>query len=123
MTIYCQDKSKTTVSFRSISAVSGKTMRRVADRAKLSNSSERLKVWGEEYGRFMGKYRIENGKAKHRSTTCVVLFGTELVPTKDDGRKVEQKVALKFMSDDDAFTREIEKRQIIFKKPSEDGNE
>ena len=96
--------------FQSIEPVSNTVMTRLADRAKLSISSGELKKWGQEYGRFLRRYRIERDP-KHISETCVMVFGTESREDGEDGRMYEAKVALKFMCEEDSFRREIEKRR------------
>jgi serine/threonine protein kinase len=87
----------------------------MAKRSKLP----KLKEWGDKYGRYLGKYLIQ--EEKHLSDTCVVYFGTEIndksVNTKETNVKVEQKketnVALKFFKDSSAFLRELAKRDVI----------
>jgi ankyrin repeat protein/serine/threonine protein kinase len=103
------DDGKTILEFASLQEVSDVVKTRVADRAKLSNSSPPLKRWGQEYGRFLRKYRLEK-RPKHVSETCVVVFGTEAIK-EDDGRMTENPVALKFMCRRDTFRREVEKRK------------
>lgn len=99
----------TVLKFTSLDEVSDTVKTRIADRAKLSNSSSALKRWGQEYGRFLRKYRLEK-LPKHVSENCVVVFGTEAT-REEDGRMKENPVALKFMCSRDTFRREVEKRK------------
>ena len=98
------------IEFESVEPVSNTVMTRLADRAKLSISSGELKKWGQEYGRFLRRYRIEQDP-KHISETCVMVFGTESREDPEDGRTYEAKVALKFICQEDSFRREIDKRR------------
>lgn len=106
------DNKDDSVEFDSIDDLTEATMTKVADRARLANSSAVLRKWGQEYGRFLGKYRIEKGEdPKHVSDTCVVIFGTEIM--EEEGHLRESRVALKFMSHKEAFKKEVEKRRNI----------
>jgi hypothetical protein len=69
----------------------------------------KLKEWGDKYGRFLGKYLIQ--EEKHLSDTCVVYFGTEINDVSENTK--ETNVALKFFKDRSAFLRELEKRDVI----------
>jgi len=104
--------------FISLTKVSNTVRTRIADRAKLSNSSQGLKKWGEEYGRFLRKYRLEK-RPKHVSESCVVVFGTEAIKEKD-GRMIENPVALKFMPNRDSFCSEVYKRREVDKRKKGD---
>jgi serine/threonine protein kinase len=95
--------------FASSEAVREAVLMHVADRAKLSKSSLELKRWGQEHGRMLRRYRVQR-TPKHISETCVVVFATE-AKENADGHHFESLVALKFMSQGDAFLREIEKRR------------
>ncbi|CAB9507236.1 Ankyrin Repeat [Seminavis robusta] len=111
--IVCSDDAKTILQFQTRNKATEETMRKVADRAKLSLSSERLRNWGQTYGRFLGRYRInKDQEPKHISETCVVAFAMES-RVDGSGQRYEAQVALKFLSSFDAFCREIDKRRII----------
>jgi serine/threonine protein kinase len=101
------------VRFISKQEVSTIVRTRIADRAKLTNSSPELRKWGQEYGRFLRRYRLER-QPKHISETCVVVFGTEAVK-EEDGRMTENPVALKFMCSRETFLREVKKRPVVDK--------
>jgi len=59
------------------------------------------------------KYQIDKNKEpKHISDTCVVVFATE-TRVDESGNHSETKLALKFLTEFDAFVREIEKRKVI----------
>ena len=105
--------AKKVASFQSIAQVKKETRQKVADRAKLSKL-DKLKEWGDKYGRFLGKYLIQ--EEKHLSDTCVVYFGTEF-NFKSENTK-ETNVALKFFKDSSAFLRELDKRYKIRSKVS-----
>mmetsp|Transcript_27924 Transcript_27924/g.67670 ORF Transcript_27924/g.67670 Transcript_27924/m.67670 type:complete len:1925 (+) Transcript_27924:271-6045(+) len=107
------DELETVLEFISKEVVTETVKNRVADRAKLSNSSSPLRKWGEEYGRFLRRYRLEK-QPKHVSETCVVVFGKESVRN-DEGLMIEVDVALKFMTQRDTFLREVKKRQNTVK--------
>jgi serine/threonine protein kinase len=95
--------------FVSTQAVQEAVLVHVADRAKLSKSSLELKRWGQQHGRMLRRYRVQQ-TPKHISQTCVVVFATKAMEDAD-GHHFESPVALKFMSQEDAFLREIEKRR------------
>ena len=63
------------IEFDTTGPIQESVLLQVADRAKLSVGSAELKKWGQEYGRFLRRYRIEKDP-KHVSETCVVFFGT-----------------------------------------------
>jgi hypothetical protein len=91
-------------------AVEDKVWKQAAERASMS-TIKRLKEWGETYGRLLGIYRIvKDDGPKHQSKTCVVFFATQLEQDNGSRNKKERKVALKAMSDESAFLREIENR-------------
>ncbi|KAL3918524.1 MAG: hypothetical protein SGILL_004196, partial [Bacillariaceae sp.] len=102
------EEEETLVEFKSSHAVSDAVRTRIADRAKLVNASVELRKWGEAYGRFLKRYRLEK-QPKHVSESCVVVFGTEAVQ-EDAGKVNEKPVALKFMCLRDTFLREVKKR-------------
>lgn len=104
--------------FVSVTKLSNSVRTRVADRAKLSNSSTDLKRWGQGYGRFLRKYRLEK-QPKHVSESCVVVFGTETIK-ENDGRMVEVPVALKFMSTREMFCNEVYQRREVEKRGKDD---
>ncbi|KAG7343441.1 ankyrin repeat domain protein [Nitzschia inconspicua] len=99
------------IEFRSLEVVSETVRTRIADRAKLVNVSAELRLWGQAYGRFLKRYRLEK-QPKHVSETCVVVFGTEAIK-QEDGQIGEHPVALKFMCSRDTFLREIKKRPVL----------
>eukprot|EP00035_Acanthoeca_spectabilis_P028036 m.468936 g.468936 ORF g.468936 m.468936 type:complete len:1038 (-) comp27975_c0_seq1:34-3147(-) len=70
--------------------------------AKMSRNKN-IRAWGNRYGRLLQRYELSPGDPQHRSATCVVIFATDCF---DD----ERQVALKFMSDESAFKREIQHR-------------
>jgi len=106
-------------SFISNTAVSKSTWERAANRAKTSKMKE-VQLWGESYGRFLGKYLIDDRKEpKHRSESSVLVFGSELVEL-DNGQRQEKQVMLKFMSDNTSFSQEIDMREVI-ENSSKDG--
>jgi len=100
--------------FVSRARVSDSVRTRIADRAKLSNSSPALKRWGQGYGRFLRRYRLEK-RNKHVSESCVVVFGTETIK-ENDGRIVEHPVALKFMTTREMFCNEVYQRREVEKR-------
>ncbi|KAL3923598.1 MAG: hypothetical protein SGILL_001568 [Bacillariaceae sp.] len=102
------DDEELIIQFKSSHAVSDAVRTRIADRAKLVNTSGELRRWGEAYGRFLKRYRLEK-QPKHVSESCVVVFGTEAV-IEADGKLAERPVALKFMCSRDTFLREVKKR-------------
>eukprot|EP00536_Pseudo-nitzschia_multiseries_P013608 jgi/Psemu1/327242/estExt_fgenesh1_pg.C_5930008 len=104
--------------FVSRSKVSDNVRTRIADRAKLSNSSPALKNWGQGYGRFLRRYRLEK-RNKHVSESCVVVFGTETIK-ENDGRIVEHPVALKFMTTREMFCNEVYQRREVEKRSKVD---
>ena len=104
------DGFKISTSFVSIRRVDEAILVKVADRAKLSKTSQKLKRWGQEYGRFLRRYRID-AAPKHVSETCLVVFGTEAHEDVVNGRQLEAPVALKFMHSEAAFHTEIQKRE------------
>ncbi|CAB9525390.1 Ankyrin Repeat [Seminavis robusta] len=113
--IKCQHRAAPIV-FLSKEVVGEDTMRKVADRAKLSVGSNELRQWGQVYGRFLRKYQIDKRKEpKHISETCVVVFATES-RLDENGRQQEHPVALKFLHNRDAFYREIDMRAVISKR-------
>jgi ankyrin repeat protein/serine/threonine protein kinase len=101
---------ETLIGFKSSHAVSDILRTRIADRAKLVNASAELRTWGEAYGRFLKRYRLEK-QPKHVSESCVVVFGTESV-NENAGKVSEKPVALKFMCSRDTFLREVKKRPL-----------
>jgi len=105
--------------FVSDTMVQEETWRSIADQAILS-SVEKLKAWGQTYGRLFGKFRVDrNAQPKYQSDTCVVVLGTELVEI--EGSKVERNVAMKFLADDNSFKKELEQRQTILNRALELG--
>lgn len=69
-------------------------------------------------GRFLRKYRLEK-QPKHVSESCVVVFGTEAIK-EDDGRMIENPVALKFMSTRAMFCNEVYQRREVEKRSKDD---
>jgi hypothetical protein len=112
------DEEVVILEFISLTKISSTVRTRIADRAKLSNSSQGLRIWGQEYGRFLRKYRLEK-RPKHVSESCVVVFGTEAVKEKD-GRMIENPVALKFMATREMFCNEVYKRREVEKRKKVD---
>ena len=62
-------------------------------------------------GRFLRKDRLEK-RPKHVSESCVVVFGTETI-IENDGRMIENPVALKFMSTREMFYNEMYQRREV----------
>ena len=69
-------------------------------------------------GRFLRKYRLEK-QPKHVSESCVVVFGTEAIK-ENDGRMIENPVALKFMSTREMFCNEVYQRREVEKRGKDD---
>ena len=107
ISIYYHSATKV-ASFQSIAQVKEETWQKVANRAKLSKLAG-LKEWGVKYGRFLGKYLIQ--EEKHLSDTCMVMFGTELVVV--SGATQLTSVAFKLFTERPAFLRELAKRNKI----------
>ena len=85
----------------------------MADRAKLSIASEKLRKWGQVHGRFLKRYQTGKYKRpKHVSETCVAVFATES-RVSENRRQQDVQVALKFLSDNDTLCRELGKRHLI----------
>jgi len=123
--VACIDKNCTSLELSSLHPIQEEMWRDLADRVVLTNdhsrSSDELKKWGEEYGRFLGKFRIAKEDPKHRSATCVVVFASELTEKKGESKKEEKKVALKFFQDKAAFLRELQMRNYMSEKSQDSG--
>ena len=80
--------------------------------ARVSNNVA-IKKWGDTYGRLFGIYKLNTGQPKHISATCVVVFASQRKVGSNPGDNSAQKetpVALKFMSQSDAYVREKDGR-------------
>jgi len=84
---------------------------RVAVRSARTSANATIKAWGEAYGRFLGRYDIEEGDPKHVSSTCCVVFAKDLQAVGPS----HERVVLKFMHDPEAFKRELDCRKAGLK--------
>eukprot|EP00928_Gymnodinium_smaydae_P082428 TRINITY_DN65771_c0_g1_i1.p1 TRINITY_DN65771_c0_g1~~TRINITY_DN65771_c0_g1_i1.p1 ORF type:complete len:850 (+),score=108.78 TRINITY_DN65771_c0_g1_i1:41-2590(+) len=67
---------------------------------------KRVQEWGLRFGVFLGEYRLDKNP-KHRSATCMIYVGKQIKTASE-----ERSVALKFMSNEDQFNREVNLRKL-----------